>query len=87
MELTEFTINVDSDPDLTALVGGQRVSILKLDLSGLQAQRQRPSDHARRGEGKPDRGCCDGTESGVLDVRRSRRALTLGTATVKARAR
>ena len=35
VELTDFTINVDGDPDLTALVGGTRVSILTLDLSGL----------------------------------------------------
>ncbi len=38
VELTSFTINIDSDPDLTALVGGQRVSILNLDLSQLDAQ-------------------------------------------------
>lgn len=38
VELTNFTINVDDAPDLTALVGGQRVSILALDLSGLQVQ-------------------------------------------------
>jgi hypothetical protein len=37
-ELTSFTINVDSDPDLTALLGGERVSILNLDLSQLDAQ-------------------------------------------------
>ena len=37
VELTRFTINVDADPDLTALVGGQRVSILDLDLSALEA--------------------------------------------------
>ena len=36
LELTDFTINVDGDPDLTAVVnGGTRVSILDLDLSGL----------------------------------------------------
>ena len=34
--LTDFTINVDGDPDLTAVLnGGDRVSILDLDLSGL----------------------------------------------------
>ena len=38
VELTSFTINVDADPDLTALVGGQRVSILNLDLSQLDAE-------------------------------------------------
>jgi hypothetical protein len=33
VELTRFYINLDSSPDLTALVGGQRVSILDLDFS------------------------------------------------------
>lgn len=37
VELTDFRINVDADPDLTAMVGGQRVSILSLDLSSLEA--------------------------------------------------
>lgn len=35
VELTRFSIQVDDAPDLTALVGGQRVSILALDVSGL----------------------------------------------------
>jgi hypothetical protein len=38
VELTSFAINVDSAPDLTALVGGERVSILSLDLSQLDTQ-------------------------------------------------
>ncbi|HXS43652.1 MAG TPA: hypothetical protein VN751_03415 [Solirubrobacteraceae bacterium] len=33
VELTRFYVNVDRAPDLTTLVGGQRVSILDLDLS------------------------------------------------------
>lgn len=33
VDLTKFTIVLDGDPDLTAIVGGQRVSILSLDLS------------------------------------------------------
>lgn len=37
VDLTSFTINVDSDPDLSAVVGSQRVSILNLDLSQLSA--------------------------------------------------
>ncbi len=37
VELTRFTINVDSQPDLVASVGGSRVSILSLDLAGLKA--------------------------------------------------
>jgi hypothetical protein len=36
VQLTDFTINVDGEPDLTAVLnGGDRVSILDLDLSGL----------------------------------------------------
>jgi hypothetical protein len=36
VELTDFTINVDAEPDLTAVLnGGDRVSILDLDLSAL----------------------------------------------------
>ena len=35
VELTRFYINVDDAPDLTAVVGGQRLSILNLDVSGL----------------------------------------------------
>ncbi len=34
VDLTAFTINLDADPDLTAQVGSNRVSILDLDLSG-----------------------------------------------------
>jgi hypothetical protein len=34
--LTDFVINIDADPDLTAMVGGSRVSILSLDLSNLE---------------------------------------------------
>lgn len=38
VELTDFTINVNGNPDLTALVGGQRVSILSLDLGAVEAR-------------------------------------------------
>lgn len=36
VDLTDFTIQIDDAPDLTALVGGNRVSILDLDLSQAQ---------------------------------------------------
>ena len=36
VELTAFRILIDSTPDLVASVGGSRVSILSLDLSGLK---------------------------------------------------
>ena len=38
VELTKFDIQIDSDPDLTALLGPDRVSILDLDLSNLDAK-------------------------------------------------
>lgn len=37
VELTDFTIGIDDTPELTALVGGQRVPILSVDLSALKA--------------------------------------------------
>jgi hypothetical protein len=37
VDLAEFAIEVDQDPDLTALLGGERASILSLDLSKLEA--------------------------------------------------
>jgi len=36
VELTDFFINIDAEPDLTAIVGGSRVSVLSLDLSNLE---------------------------------------------------
>ena len=38
VNLTSFTIKVDAQPDLTALLGGSRASILSLDLSELVAR-------------------------------------------------
>ena len=86
VELTGFTINVDSDPDLTALVGGQRVSILSLDLSGLQA-----SVKGRRitlSGVKANLTAAAATAlNQAFNVTAFNEGLTLGTATVKARAR
>ena len=85
VELTEFTINVDAEPDLTALVGGQRVSILTLDLANLQA-----SVKGRRitlggvvAKLTADAAAALNTAFGVTAFTEG---LTLGTATVKARA-
>ncbi len=41
VELTNFHINIDAQPDLTAMVGGARVSILSLDVSGLERKDRR----------------------------------------------
>lgn len=40
VELTAFDINIDADPDLSALVGGTRVSILDLNLDGLEVKNE-----------------------------------------------
>ena len=37
VELTDFAIGIDSTPELTALVGGNRVPVLSVDLSALKA--------------------------------------------------
>jgi hypothetical protein len=41
LELRRFSINIDSQPDLTAKVGGARVSILSLDLSKAKVRKGR----------------------------------------------
>jgi hypothetical protein len=86
VELTSFTINVDDAPDLTALVGGQRVSILDLDLSGLEARVR-----GRRITLSGVRASLTGAAAGALNQAFATSAfaagLTLGTATVAARAR
>jgi len=86
VDLTSFTIQVDADPDLTALVGGQRVSILSLDLSGLQARVQ-----GRRIVLAGAKASLTATAAGALNQAFGTTAfaegLVLGTATVNARAR
>ena len=86
VELTSFTINVDSDPDLTALVGGQRVSILELDLSQLDAKVK-----GRRITLSGVKATLTAAAAGALNEAFSTSAFTeglvLGTATVTARAR
>jgi hypothetical protein len=86
VDLTSFTINVDSDPDLTALVGGQRVSILNLDLSQLTA-----SVEGRRITLGAVKASLTATAAGALNSAFGTSAFTeglaLGAATVAARVR
>ena len=86
VELTSFTINVDSDPDLTARVGGARVSILNLDLSQLSASVQ-----GRQISLGGVRASLTAAAAGALNDAFSTTAFTeglvLGTAAVAARAR
>ena len=85
VELTEFIINVDADPDLTALVGGTRVSILNLDLSALDAKVS-----GRQITLGGVKGTLTAAAAGALNqafgVTAFTEGLTLGLATVKARA-
>ena len=86
VELTSFTINVDSEPDLTALAGGQRLSILNLDLAQLDAQVS-----GRRITLSGVKASLTATAAGALNQVFSTGAFTeglvIGTATVAARAR
>jgi hypothetical protein len=86
VDLTSFRINVDSDADLTALVGGQRVSILALDLSQLDA-----SVSGRRITLSGVRASLTADAAAALNAAFATDAFTeglvLGTATVAARAR
>jgi hypothetical protein len=86
VELTDFTINVDDAPDLTALVGGQRVSILSLDLSGLQANVKGRRITLSGVVGNLTAEAATALNQ-AFNVTAFSEGLTLGTATVKARAR
>jgi hypothetical protein len=86
VELTEFTINVDQEPDLTALLGGERASILSLDLSKLEA-----TVKGRRitlsGVGAALTAGAAQALNGAFSTSAFAEGLVLGQATVSARAR
>jgi hypothetical protein len=86
VDLERFTIRVDDDPDLTALVGGSRVSILSLDLTQLDAQVD-----GRRMTLAGARASLTAAAASALNQAFATDAFTegllLGTATVSARAR
>jgi hypothetical protein len=86
VDLTAFTIRVDSSPDLTARVGDGRVSILNLDLSQLEA-----SVRGRRVELSGVRATLTAGAAQALNQAFStdafKEGLLLGTARVAARAR
>ena len=86
VELTSFTINVDSDPDLTALVGGRRVSILNLDLSQLDAQVRGRRITLGGVRATLTAGAAQAL-NGAFSTSAFTEGLLLGTATVAARAR
>jgi Htaa len=86
VDLTAFTIKVDSSPDLTARVGDGRVSILDLDLSQLEA-----SVRGRRVQLSGVRATLTATAAQALNQAFStdafKEGLLIGTASVAARAR
>lgn len=86
VDLTSFTINVDADPDLTALVGGQRVSILNLDLSQLSASAQ-GRQITLSGVSASLTAAAAGALNGAFATDAFKEGLVLGTATVAVRAR
>jgi hypothetical protein len=86
VELTSFYIQVDEAPDLTALVGGQRVSILSLDLSGLT--REVSGRTVTLGGVKASlTAAAAGALNQAFDTDAFTEGLVLGTATVRAVAR
>ena len=86
VELTSFTINVDDAPDLTALVGGQRVSILSLDLSGLSVQAKGRAITLGGVKASLTKAAADALNA-TFGTTAFSEGLVLGTATVKAQLR
>lgn len=86
VELTDFTINVDADPDLTAMVGDQRVSILSLDLSSLEARVTGKRIRLANVRADLTQAAADALNA-AFGVTAFTEGLTLGTATVNAVAR
>jgi hypothetical protein len=86
VDLPSFTINVDSDPDLSALVGGRRVSILNLDLSQLTAS-VKGRQITLAGVKASLTAAAAGALNGAFSTDAFKEGLMLGTATVVANAR
>jgi hypothetical protein len=86
VELAAFAIRVDANPDLTARIGDERVSILNLDLSQLEA-----TVRGRRIRLSRVRATLTGAAAQALNQAFStdafKEGLVIGTATVAARAR
>jgi hypothetical protein len=86
VELTRFTIGVDGTPDLTAVVGGSRVSILTLDLSDLSAEVSGRSITLSGARALLTKVAADALNK-AFSTSAFKEGLVLGTATVSARAR
>lgn len=86
VELTDFTITVSGQPNLSALVGGTRVPILSLDLSGLTAQVKGRTITLGNVKAALTKGAADALNQ-VFGTSAFTEGLVLGTATVSANAR
>ncbi len=86
VELTDFGIQVDDAPDLTALVGGTRVSILDLDLSGLTTSVRGRAIVLGNVKATLTKGAADALNQ-VFGTTAFTEGLVLGVATVSATAR
>ncbi len=86
VELKRFDINIDDKPDLTAKVGGDRVSILKLDLSGATIHVVDRSVTVSGVEARLTKAAADAL-NGAFETTAFTPGLLLGTATVSAEAR
>jgi hypothetical protein len=88
LTLTDFTINIDKDPDLTAAVGGDpnntRVSILNLDLSKAEITKPLPFVKVKGVTATLTEGAAAALNQ-TLGTTIFAKGLTLGTANVKAR--
>jgi hypothetical protein len=84
VELTRFWINVDAEPDLTARLGGDRVSILDLDLSGATITRSKKVLTVAGVKATLTAGAAQAL-NGAFGSSAFTEGLELGTATVKAR--
>lgn len=84
VELTRFSINLDREPDLTALVGGQRVSILDLDLSTASVRFRRGRLSVGPIAARLTQTAADALD-GAFGVTAFSKGLLLGQATVRAR--
>lgn len=84
VDLKNFTINIDSKPDLVATVGDARVSILTLDLSKLKNTSSGKNIKLSGVKGSLTKAAADALNA-AFGVTAFKKGLVLGTATVNAK--
>ena len=86
VELTDFTIGIDDSPALSALVGGDRVEILTLDVSGIRRSARGRTITVGNVVARLTAAAA-GALNRAFSTDAFREGLTVGTATVSARTR